>query len=213
MGECVLGRDIGTMGLLILALTVYCTNTLVHGQDFTDQVLGEERTFAIQNVSLVITYTTMAVAVVMMASFLWIALSFGGSRSGYGYSGYSSDDYYSRRKRSSRQFDGPDVLTNLLGSWYRYDTEEEDDLVQIGDSETKAKSSMFGVECAYQDACAAGVAKNRENLRTLSLVLSLLQRAPDYLVSLPRLATIMEAFRYGQTEGTCEKYKTEISCT
>ena len=65
--------------------------------------------------------------------------------------------------------DAPDVLTNLLGSWYKYDTEEEeedDDLELIDD-----KNSIFAVECAYLDACAAGVAKNRENLRTLSLVL------------------------------------------
>ena len=87
--------------LLLFILSTFCTYTLVHSQDFTDQVLAEERTFAIQNVSLVITYTTMAVAVVMMASFLWIALSFGSSRSGYG---YSSDEYYSRRKRSSGLF-------------------------------------------------------------------------------------------------------------
>ena len=85
---------------MYILLCSLCTYTIAHAQDqgFSDEVVVEDRSFAIQNVSLVITYTTMAVAVVMMGSFLWIALNFGTARSGYG--GYS-DDYYSRRKRSS----------------------------------------------------------------------------------------------------------------
>ena len=92
-------------GFLYFLLCSLCTYTIARAQDENQEYpeyLEEGRTFAIQNVSLVITYTTMAVAVVMMASFLWIALNFGTSRSGY--SGYGSDDYYSRRKRSSGLF-------------------------------------------------------------------------------------------------------------
>jgi len=201
-------------GFLYFLLCSLCTYTIAHAQDENQEYpeyLEEGRTFAIQNVSLVITYTTMAVAVVMMASFLWIALNFGTSRSGY--SGYGSDDYYSRRKRSSGLFDDPDVLTNLLGSWHKYSNDEEDDLVNLVESEAKAKNSMFTVECAYQDVCTAGLAKNSENLRTLSLVLSLLQRAPHHLASLPTMANIMRAYSHGQTEGTCHIYKTETPCS
>ena len=69
----------------------------------------------IQNVSLVITYTGVVVAALMMAGFLYIALNYGRGRSrylssifvisryiynyiiyrsGYGYSYYAEDDYY-----------------------------------------------------------------------------------------------------------------------
>ena len=94
-------------------LPFLCTYSLVtaheeHAFDYdsTDLYENDGRQFALQNISLVITYSTLAVAVVMMASFLWIAMNFGTSRSGYGYSshsgygGYGSDEYV-RRKRTS----------------------------------------------------------------------------------------------------------------
>ena len=47
----------------------------------------EGRQLVLQNVSLVITYTGMVVAALMMAGFLYLALNFSGRRSGYGYGG------------------------------------------------------------------------------------------------------------------------------
>ena len=47
----------------------------------------EGRQLVLQNVSLVITYTGMVVAALMMAGFLYLALNFTGRRSGYGYGG------------------------------------------------------------------------------------------------------------------------------
>ena len=46
---------------------------------------GSGRQIQLQNVSLVITYTGMVVAALMMAGFLYLALNFSGRRSGYGY--------------------------------------------------------------------------------------------------------------------------------
>lgn len=48
---------------------------------------GSGRQIQLQNVSLVITYTGMVVAALMMAGFLYLALNFSGRRSGYGYGG------------------------------------------------------------------------------------------------------------------------------
>ena len=48
---------------------------------------GSARQIQLQNVSLVITYTGMVVAALMMAGFLYLALNFSGRRSGYGYGG------------------------------------------------------------------------------------------------------------------------------
>ena len=56
--------------------------------------LGESRTFGFSNISLVITYTTVVVAALMLAGFLWMAFAYSGqSSSGYG--------YYNRAKREA----------------------------------------------------------------------------------------------------------------
>ena len=49
---------------------------------------------ALGNVSLVITYTSMVVAALMIGSFLWIAVSYSGSRAGHGYAYDRDDEYY-----------------------------------------------------------------------------------------------------------------------
>merc|ERR1711992_35000 len=54
------------------------------GQDFTELDWdAESRQLQIQNVSLVITYTGVVVAALMMAGFLYIALNYGRGRSRY----------------------------------------------------------------------------------------------------------------------------------
>lgn len=151
----------------------------------------------------------MVVAVVMMGSFLWIAMNFGTARSGY--SGYSDDDYR-RKKRSSGTCDDRDILSNLLGSWHKYMKEDEDELTNNVVSESSPKNPLLANECAYQDACTAGQAKNSENLRTLSLVLRLLRVSPGHIADIPILANIMTAYAHGQSGGECEKYKTETPC-
>ena len=64
---------------------------IVQGIDDDSAVLYDEaasgRQIQLQNVSLVITYTGMVVAALMMAGFLYLALNFSGRRSGYGYGG------------------------------------------------------------------------------------------------------------------------------
>ena len=87
-------------------------NDIVHVVEDVDAYVV--RCCQIQNVSLVITYTGVVVAALMMAGFLYIALNYGRGRSrylssisvisryvsriiyrsGYGYSYYAEDDYY-----------------------------------------------------------------------------------------------------------------------
>ena len=98
----------------------------------------EDRQIQLQNISLVITYTGMVVAVLMMAGFLYVALNFGKRRSGYGYN-YDQDYYddysYSRRYPGnlaicrhlpkSFVFIDNSVLSNLLHHLNKYGEEEE----------------------------------------------------------------------------------------
>jgi len=151
----------------------------------------------------------MAVAVVMLGSFLWIAMNFGTSRSGY--SSYGSDDY-TRKKRSSWAYDNSAILSNLLGSYHKYQENEEDDLNQIDDSENVAEDLLAMGECGYLDACRAGQDKNHKSLQTLSFVLRLLQSSESSLSQVPGLSPVMSAFLLGQSGGDCEKYKTGRSC-
>merc|ERR1711872_719440 len=128
---------VAAMGRTIILLPFLCTYSLVtaleeHAFDYdsTELYKNDGRKFALQNVSLVVTYSTLAVAVVMMASFLWIAMNFGTSRSGYrysghnGYGGYGSDDYV-RRKRSLEETDKVGLLGNLINSLRKYGQQDE----------------------------------------------------------------------------------------
>ena len=56
-----------------------------------EETLEVGRTFGYSNISLVITYTTLVVAALMLAGFLWLAFSYSGNSSGG----------YGRRKRES----------------------------------------------------------------------------------------------------------------
>ena len=70
---------------------VYCTpfsntpkilpmHTILAGNE-----IGMGRSFGISNISLVITYTTVVIAALMLAGFLWMAFAYSGqSSSGYG---------------------------------------------------------------------------------------------------------------------------------
>lgn len=74
------------------------------------------RIFQVQNVSQVITYTGLVVAVVMMSSFLWLAVTFG-------------DTHYYRNYRSRRSLVNNhrlDEITSLLGTAVKVYEEEED---------------------------------------------------------------------------------------
>lgn len=78
------------MWCLALFLTIL---QCVQSQELEDVGMLEEtgRQIQLQNVSLVITYTGIVVAALMMAGFLYIAMNFGRGRR-YGY--YAEDDYY-----------------------------------------------------------------------------------------------------------------------
>ena len=97
---------------------------------------AEDRQLQLQNISLVITYTGMVVAVLMMAGFLYVALNFGGRRSGYGYS-YDEYEHYDKRSPGSDMYiysqapltetsPAPSVLSDLLHHLTKYDEEEEE---------------------------------------------------------------------------------------
>ena len=74
------------MWYLALLLTIL---QCVQCQELEDVETG--RQIQLQNVSLVITYTGIVVAALMMAGFLYIALNFGRGRR-YGF--YAEDDYF-----------------------------------------------------------------------------------------------------------------------
>ena len=97
---------------------------------------AEDRQLQLQNISLVITYTGMVVAVLMMAGFLYVALNFGGRRSGYGYS-YDEYEHYDKRSPGSDMYiysqapltetsPAPSVLSDLLHHLTKYDEEEDE---------------------------------------------------------------------------------------
>ena len=96
----------------------------------------EDRQLQLQNISLVITYTGMVVAVLMMAGFLYVALNFGGRRSGYGYS-YDEYEQYDKRSPGSHIYiysqalltetsPAPSLLSDLLHHLTKYDEEEDE---------------------------------------------------------------------------------------
>merc|ERR1711936_724028 len=74
---------------------------------------SEGRQIQLQNISLVITYTGMVVAVIMMLGFLYVALNFGGRRSSHGY----NYDEYNYSKRSPE----PSVLSYILDHLNKYE--------------------------------------------------------------------------------------------
>jgi len=84
---------------------------MVQQQDFDSQWTG--RTFSVSNISLVITYVTIAVAAVMLAGFLWLSFAFSSTdqyeSQGYG---YSSRYGYSRNKREETDEDGKFIKTS-----------------------------------------------------------------------------------------------------
>ena len=85
--------------MLLVLLMISLTPSVFtdDADEFSTNVVDETyRQFQLQNVSLVITYTGMVVAALMMAGFLYIAANYSGRRSGYGYNEdyYAEDDYY-----------------------------------------------------------------------------------------------------------------------
>merc|ERR1711876_10589 len=114
--------------LALLPLLVLVPAAL--GQDFTELEL-ESRQLQIQNVSLVITYTGVVVAALMMAGFLYIALNYGRGRSGYGYGYYAEDDYYDgyhyQKRALHNKQDTPQFLSELFSQLNKFDNQEEED--------------------------------------------------------------------------------------
>ena len=121
---------------------------MVHCEDsFLEDSDSSGRQFQLQNVSLVITYSGIVVAALMMAGFLYIAANFGRRRSGYGY--YAEDDYYDgyHYQRSIRNkgmlfkmirnhinnhnnchiSDIPEFLSEMFSQLTSHDQEEEED--------------------------------------------------------------------------------------
>merc|ERR1712029_1287623 len=108
-----LSSDLYRMKAFQVLLVFLCSLVLASANQ------SEERQIQLQNVSLVITYTGIVVAVLMMAGFLYVALNFGGRRSSYGY-GY--DEYeYNYSKRSPE----PSVLAYLLNHLTKYEEDDE----------------------------------------------------------------------------------------
>merc|ERR1711973_342649 len=105
----------------------------VHG--YEAEMESRQFTIPLQNVSLVITYTGIVVAALMMAGFMYIAVNYGRGRARYGhgysrYGQYDYDDYYEDGdyydRRSLRSKQGiPARLSELFSHLNKYDDEEE----------------------------------------------------------------------------------------
>ena len=79
--------------VLLLTLGVHCQELDTGGHDDSTG-----RQIQLQNVSLVITYSGIVVAALMMAGFLYIAMNFGRGRR----YGYAEDEYYSDQALNSK---------------------------------------------------------------------------------------------------------------
>merc|ERR1711915_658318 len=208
---------IAAMVQAIFLLPFLCTYSLVTAHeehafeyDSTDLYENNGRQFALQNVSLVITYSTLAVAVVMMASFLWIAMNFGTSRSGYGYSshsgygGYGSDEYV-RRKRTSEENDNVWFLGNLIEGLRKHgeQDEEEEDVLKV--NYVKIEENIMPKRL-FRDACRSSQERQDNNLQSLGQILRLLSKfKKKSLDSLPSLLQkIILAYEDGLAGHSCE---------
>merc|ERR1711915_601540 len=206
---------VAVMGRAMFLLPFLCTYSLVtaheeHAFDYdsTDLYENDGRQFALQNDSLVITYSTMAVAVVMMASFLWIAMNFGTSRSGYrysshsGYGGYGSDEYV-RRKRTSESNDNVWFLGNVIESLRKHAEEDEEDVLKVNDVKVKENITP---ECLFRDACRSGQDNQNNNLQSLGQILRLLSKFKrKSLYGLPSLLKkVTLAYEDGLAGHSCE---------
>jgi len=99
MGENHNGHNMRNVQLFVVGLTVLLSSSYVDAlqlseysevfSQYSDLTAGNEigmgRSFGISNISLVITYTTVVIAALMLAGFLWMAFAYSGqSSSGYG---------------------------------------------------------------------------------------------------------------------------------
>jgi len=99
MGENHSGHNMRNVQLFVVGLTVLLSSSYVDAlqlseysevfSQYSDLTAGNEigmgRSFGISNISLVITYTTVVIAALMLAGFLWMAFAYSGqSSSGYG---------------------------------------------------------------------------------------------------------------------------------
>jgi len=123
------------------------------------------RVFAVQNVSLVITYTGLVVAVVMMASLFWLATNYG-----------NTHQYSQYRHKRSPDLSGLEGLTSLLDSAVR--VYEEEDGEEEGVREGRQSPSLEGIlvrnlgdrkqrklSCAeYEMFCNIGTLVRRDNM-------------------------------------------------
>jgi len=138
-------------------------------QSTTD--IDSGRFFAVNNVSLVITYTGAVVAVVMMASFLWLAASFGNSRS-YGRT------FRNKRNAEHRKVGLEDMAALLGATLDLYEGEEE------GEEEGNRKQRMNDISCQeYAEFCLIGDKVRQNNLEigeALPLVFSALGRSGNH---------------------------------
>jgi len=99
MGENHNGHNMRNVQLFVVGLTILLSSSYVDAlqlseysevfSQYSDLTAGNEigmgRSFGISNISLVITYTTVVIAALMLAGFLWMAFAYSGqSSSGYG---------------------------------------------------------------------------------------------------------------------------------
>jgi len=111
--------------------------TIFETYDPDEETLEVGRTFGYSNISLVITYTTLVVAALMLAGFLWLAFS---------YSGNSSGGYGRRKRESPFESDDEDMAFKLYSL-----------------NESFRKYQMEDLECKMYVACEAGKQLHGEN--------------------------------------------------
>ena len=97
---------------MIYALILELSRLKKHPLYYVDEeTLEVGRTFGYSNISLVITYTTLVVAALMLAGFLWLAFSYSGNSSGG----------YGRRKRESPFESDDEGIYNCRISFFERD--------------------------------------------------------------------------------------------
>lgn len=133
------------------------------------------RFFRVDNTSLVITYTGAIVAVVMIASFLWLAASYGNNRS-----------YGRRKRRNAMETDGLENMAALMEATINFYESHRS-------SSRQARTEQISCQ-EYAEFCLIGDKVRQNNLEmgeALPLVFSALSRSgsQDFRSSLKTFLT------------------------
>jgi len=184
--------------LVSVLLTLLATTPTTSALQWLDDLLqtssdrdlaAASRLFQVQNVSLVITYTGLIVAIVMMSSLLWLAANYGDENA----------HSYSKNKREAdiNPNDGLDDITQLLATAVKvFDSDDDsdaDDKVRLGRESlpsleailrTHRQERMNSASCLeFEEFCNLGTKVKMNDMEigeVLPLVYSALGRSGNH---------------------------------